>query len=118
MDDDRIWAFERDLWIGGEEIYRRSIDPECLMALPRPPFVLRGSEAVAAVADTPRWSEVDFSECQVARPREGLIVIAYQARASRGEEAYEAHCTSTYLRLAHEEWRVVQHQQAVKPTHS
>jgi hypothetical protein len=27
------------------------------------------------------------------------------------DETYEAHCTSTYRRLSHEEWRVVQHQQ-------
>ena len=61
---------------------------------------------------TPRWSSVELTERQVARPQEGLIVVAYKAHASLdGGDDYEAHCTSTYRRLGHEEWRVVQHQQ-------
>lgn len=112
MDDDRIWAFEESLWTGDAEHYRALIDDECLMVLPHPPFVMGGAEAVAAVADTPRWTQVELSARQVSRPQEGLIVIAYKAAAAReGAAPYEAHCTSTYRRLAHEEWRVVQHQQ-------
>jgi len=61
---------------------------------------------------TPRWASVELSERLVSRPEEGLIVIAYKARAAReGAGAYEANCTSTYRRIAHEQWRVVQHQQ-------
>jgi ketosteroid isomerase-like protein len=48
----------------------------------------------------------------VRRPEEGLIVLAYKAEAKKeGGEAYTAHCTSVLRRLAHDEWRVVQHQQ-------
>ena len=46
-------------------------------------------------------------------------MIAYHAKATREAETYEAHCTSTYRRLEHEVWRVVQHQQTpplVAPT--
>lgn len=113
MDDKRVWAFEEDLWRGGEETYRTKVDGACLMVLPEPPFVLSGAHAIAAVADTPRWKEVDFSEQQVSRPQEGLIVVAYRIRASRGEESYEAYCTSTYRQISHEDWQVVQHQQAI-----
>jgi hypothetical protein len=112
MDDERIWGSEEGLWTGDAEHYRAAIDDECLMVLPAPPFVMRGQQAVEAVADTPRWSKVTLSERQVARPQEGLIVIAYKARAEReGSTPYEAHCTSTYRRLAHDNWRVIQHQQ-------
>lgn len=112
MDDGRVWAFEESLWTGDAEHYRALIDDECLMVLPHPPFVMGGAEAVAAVADTPRWSAVEISEKQVSRPQEGLIVIAYKAAArGEGKAPYEAHCTSVYRRLAHDEWRVVQHQQ-------
>lgn len=39
-------------------------------------------------------------------------MVAYNVRAEReGVSPYEAHCTSTYRRLAHDEWRVIQHQQ-------
>lgn len=112
MDNGRIWGSEERLWIGDAEQYRASIDDECLMVLPAPPFVMSGRQAIEAVTNTPRWSTVELSERQVARPQEGLIVIAYMAHAEReGAAAYQAHCTTTYRRLAHDEWRVVQHQQ-------
>ena len=112
MDDDRVWAFEESLWTADAEHYRKSIDDECLMVLPAPPFVFSGEQSIKAVSETPRWSRVELSERRVSRPQEGLIVVAYRARAEReGSGGYEAHCTSTYRRLEHEEWRVVQHQQ-------
>ena len=112
MNDDRVWAFEESLWTGDADHYRELIDDECLMVLPEPPFVMSGQQAINAVVDTPRWSTVELTEKQVARPEEGLIVVAYKAMAKRdGATAYQAHCTSTYRRLSHENWRVVQHQQ-------
>ncbi|HYI40279.1 MAG TPA: DUF4440 domain-containing protein [Allosphingosinicella sp.] len=116
MDDDRVREFETALWIGGEDVYRRSIDPECLMVVPAAPFVMSGGEAIEAVSKTPRWETVEFEDFRIGRPQEGLIVIAYGVRASRGEEAYSAYCTSTYRRIEHEVWQVVQHQQTVAPT--
>lgn len=112
MDDQRVWSFEKSLWVGDAEQYRHLIDEECVMVVPTPPFVLQGDDAIEAVCDTPRWSEVDISDGRIARPQEGLIVVAYTARARRnGATGYEAHCTSTYRRLGHDDWRVVQHQQ-------
>jgi hypothetical protein len=111
MDDDRVWRFEESLWTADAEHYRESIDEACLMVLPQPPFVMSGEEAVAAVASTPRWDSVELSDRRVARPEEGLIVVAYHVEAAKGEERYAAHCTSTYRRRAHEDWTVVQHQQ-------
>ena len=112
MDDQRVWAFEESLWTADAAHYAESIDAECLMVLPKPPFVLTGKEAVDAVSATPRWSSIELTERQVARPQEGVIVVAYRAHATMdGGEDYEAHCTSTYRRLSHEHWTVIQHQQ-------
>jgi len=112
MDDARVWTFEESLWTADAAHYRESIDDHCLMVLPTPPYVMTGAQAIEAVINTPRWSHVDLTDRQVARPQEGMIVIAYRAHAERdGHAPYEAHCTSTYRRLGHEEWRVVQHQQ-------
>ncbi|QQN73393.1 DUF4440 domain-containing protein [Croceicoccus sp. YJ47] len=111
MDDDRIWTFEEELWTGGKDAYERKVGGECLMALPTMPFVFDGRAAKNAVEDTPSWEKISFEDKSVERPQEGLIVIAYRARASRGEETYHAVCTSTLMRIEHEEWKVVQHQQ-------
>ncbi len=111
MEDERVWAFEESLWTADAEHYETCVDDGVLMVLPSEPHVLYGGEATEAVKHTPRWSEVELTQRKVSRPQEGLIVVAYHARASRDGEAYEAWCTSTYRRLAHGEWRVVQHQQ-------
>ncbi len=112
MDDGRVWAFEKSLWTGDAAHYRALVDDECVMVLPTPPYVLSGQDAIAAVSDTPRWSDVEISDGRIMRPQEGLIVIAYTAEARRdGHTGYKAYCTSTYRRLGHDEWRVVQHQQ-------
>ena len=111
MEDDRIWRFEQKLWLGDAETYRKLIDQECVMALPAEPYVFTADAAIAAVASTPRWSEVEFSERKVQRPEEGLIVIAYKAEASRDGEAYQAYCTTSMRRRGHEDWLVVQHSQ-------
>ena len=112
MDDDRIWKFEESLWTADAEHYHRSIDDTCLMVIPTHPFILTGREAADAVSATPRWTEVLFRNTRVSRPYEGLIVIAYQVEARKPDaDPYSANCSSTYRRLAHEEWRVIQHQQ-------
>ena len=112
MDDERVWGSEEGLWTGDAENYRRTIDAECLMVLPAKPFIVTGAEAAEAVASTPRWRSVTLSDRRVMRPQEGLIVIAYSARAERdGLQPYEAHCTTVYRRLEHDHWQVVQHQQ-------
>ncbi len=116
MDDDRVWAFEESLWTGDADHYRESIDPACVMVVPQPPFVLESDAAVAAVSATPRWDAVAFSDGHIVRPQEGLIVVGYKAEARReGHDGYVAWCTSTYRRLEHEVWKVVQHQQTVPP---
>ncbi|SEN61597.1 hypothetical protein SAMN05192583_3158 [Sphingomonas gellani] len=112
MDDDRLWGFEQSLWIEGPENYREKVDPEVVMVLPRPPFVLAGDAAVGAVADTPTWDRAELTDRTVSRPQEGLIVVGYRVRAEKdGHAGYEAWCTSTIRRIEHEVWRVVQHQQ-------
>ena len=111
MEDTRIWAFEESLWTEGRENYQKKVDDQVVMVLPQPPYVFTGQQAKDAVSNTPVWTQVELTERQVMRPEEGLIVVAYHARAERDGEAYEAHCTSTYRRLAHDDWKVVQHQQ-------
>lgn len=112
MDDERIWSFEASLWTADPERYRESIDSACLMVLPAAPHVFSGEDAIRAVQDTPRWSRVDMRDRRVARPQEGLVVIAYSVTAEReGTAPYAAHCTTVMRRLAHDDWKIVQHQQ-------
>jgi hypothetical protein len=115
VDDDRILEFERALWIGEGDIYRRCLADDCVMVVPERPFLLSGEQAIEAVEHTPRWSEVDLSDLQISRAQEGLIVIGYRADARRGETRFTAYCTSTYQRIGESDWKVIQHQQTVIP---
>lgn len=111
MNDERVWQFESSLWTGDSAHYKACIDGDCVMVLPKPPYVSTGQDAVNAVAQTPRWTTADLSEREVQRPQEGLIVVGYKVNASRDGDSYVAHCTSTYRRVEPEHWVVVQHQQ-------
>ena len=81
MDDDRIWSFEESLWTADAAHYEESIDDECVMVVPTPPFVMTGEQAIESVQSTPRWSSVSFSDQQIMRPQEGLIVVGYTLRS-------------------------------------
>jgi hypothetical protein len=116
MEDARLWAHEEQLWQGGEDVYRALIDPACVMILPTDPFVFAGEAAIRTVAATPHWQSVAFADQRIQRPQEGLLTCAYAVTAQGGahDKAYEAWCTTTWRRLGHDEWRVVQHQQSAK----
>ncbi|MEO0673120.1 MAG: nuclear transport factor 2 family protein [Pseudomonadota bacterium] len=113
MDDDRVREFETGLWLGDAEHYRTTVADDCVMVLPEAPYVLTGTEAIEAVAETPRWSDVSLQDLRISRPEEGLIVLAYTAVTERdsGGGAFRARCSSTYRRLEPDTWRVVQHHQ-------
>jgi hypothetical protein len=115
MEDARIWEMEEKLWHGGEEVYQQLVDTEVVMALPAEPFIFSRQQAIDAVKNTPRWDEVRFSDQQVSRPEEGLIVIGYRVDARRGDEEYRCYASSTMRRRGHDDWTVVQHSQVVPP---
>lgn len=111
MDDQRLWEFERDLWVGGAETYETKVAEDVVMALPARPFLYDRRAAIEAVKATPHWDTVEFEDKRVERHQEGLIAIAYRVKAAQGEKSYHAACTSTILRLGHDNWVVIQHQQ-------
>lgn len=115
MDDARAWEFERALWTGDPATLEGRIAPACLMVVPAEPFVLTGPEAARAMADTPRWDRIAFDRTRIARPEEGLIVLAYHVTAERSGSSYRAFCTSTLRRRGPDDWQVIQHQQTPHP---
>ena len=111
MDDTRVWAFEQSLWQATDERYHERVDPECVMALSHDPYLASGEAAVDAVSGTPEWENVEFSDKTVLRPQEGLIVVGYRVKATKGTTEFAAACTSVYRRRGHEDWTVIQHAQ-------
>jgi hypothetical protein len=113
MTDEEAWRMEERFWTGGEDHYRGALDPACVMAFSAPAGIIAGIGIVQGLAGAPRWTSVAMTETHVGRPSDGLLVLAYKARARRdgGAAPYDAYCTSTYHRRADDRWRLVQHQQ-------
>lgn len=85
------------------------------MVLPAVPFVKTGRQAIDTVSNTLRGSKVALSECRIMRPLGKIDRRAYKAVAARDQSVSEAYCNSTYRRLLHEQWHVVQRQQTLPP---
>ncbi len=111
MNDQAIWSLEEQFWTGGEDHYRRALDPKCVMAFPAPAGIIAGPRIAETLKGAPRWSSVSMTERHTVRPSPDIVVIAYQAQGRREDAApYGAYCTSTYRRST-DGWRLVQHQQ-------
>ena len=110
MDEQRIWAIERQFWLGGIEHFETNMVPGCLMVFPEPVGILTGTRITEGLRGAPRWSSVEFSATEFSRIADA-VVLAYRAVGRRAASPeYRALCSSTYLR--HDDgWRLIQHQQ-------
>jgi hypothetical protein len=112
MEDQCAWTLEESLWTGDPKGYASRIDPACLMVIPAEPHILAADTALDSMTRAPRWSRITFRDSRISRPAKGLIVLAYTAQARKPDGTrYVAHCSSTWRRKRHEDWRLVQHQQ-------
>jgi len=106
-----IWESERRLWLEGSEAYDELLHPRCIMVFADPVGVLKGDAISESLKGVPRWTEVEMAEQSSSGDEGNVVVIAYRAKARRGDAApYDAYCSSTYIRN-HESWRIIQHQQ-------
>ena len=81
------------------------------MVIPAPPHILPADQAPQGMTKGPGWTRVTFHTPRIARPEEGLIVLAYRVTANKHDGTnYVADCTSTWRRQGHENWKLVQHQ--------
>jgi len=111
MTDAEFWQIERDLWLGGVEVFRRWVARECLMVFPPPVGVLTGPTVIDSIAPAPRWESVAFAETALRRFGTGAAVLAYRVDAGRpGGGPYRAYCSTTYVQQAGD-WWLMQHQQ-------
>jgi len=81
------------------------------MGFPAPIGIMVGKAILESLAQAPRWSSVEISECQIARPASDLIALGYRAKGKRAAaDYYDAYCTSSYHATSNG-WKLFQHQQ-------
>ena len=99
MDDleTTLWELEKRFWLDGADFYESRLASGAVMVLPYPALLMDRDAAISAIRDAPRWTEVEFSDGSLRR-QGGAAVLAYRARAWRGDGApYRAACASTYV---------------------
>ena len=108
--DEALWDMEERLWTAPVDDAAAHISPDCLMVFPEA-GVLDRDFAVAGMRAASRWDGVAITDRRVTRPGKTAAVLAYRAKAVRGDEhPYEAFCSSTW-RGADDGWTLIQHQQ-------
>ena len=111
MTDAEFWQIERELWLGGPEVFRRWVARECLMVFPDPVGILSGQTVIDSIAPAPRWEAVALSGTALHRLGADVAVLAYRIDAARPSgPPYLASCSTTYVRQAGD-WWLMQHQQ-------
>lgn len=105
-----LWTIEQRLWLDGVEAYEELMATECVMAF-GPTGILRNDAIVESIRQAPRWSDVELLDRAEVHHGRDIAVLAYRAHGERiTGPAYEAVCTSTYIR-ENDKWRIAQHQQ-------
>lgn len=102
---------ERDFWLGGAEVYERSLAIESVMVFPHPVGVLDRNATIDAIANAARWKSVSIKASRFVTPSADVAVLVYEAEADRGEGVpYRAQCSSTYVKVGGM-WKLALHQQ-------
>jgi hypothetical protein len=107
-----LWAIEKDLWLGGVEVYESRVAQEAVLMLPGPKGMLTRSQTIDAIRHSPRWDKVVFQSIQTIHPANNVVLLVYEAIGHRpGEsQAYRARCSSLYVDEG-ERWMLTFHQQ-------
>ncbi len=91
------------------EFYRGVIADRVLMLLPGGLVIDDRAQIIETMQGAP-WTEFELSNERVVELTHDSAVVAYEARARRGDDDYRALISSTYVRVRGE-WRLAVHQQ-------
>jgi len=115
-DHDDLLALERSAWealsTSGDaaaEFFERVLAEEVLMLLPGGMVIDRRDDVIDAMRGEP-WTSFELSDERVLDLGSSSAVVAYEATARRGDDAYTALFNSTYVREG-DSWRLALHQQ-------
>jgi hypothetical protein len=106
---DELFAIEEGFWTGGEDYFRAHLDDDCLVAFPHMAGGYSFDEVPAAANDQRRWKDLETGGKDFLHPVEDLALLAYEARAVRGNgEPYHALINTGYVRRG-DGWKMAFH---------
>ena len=72
--------------------------------------ILDRAETVRRMSEAGRWDSLNLGAMYTTKVSEGVVMLSYEAEATRGDTQYRALCSSLWRQDA-EGWRLVHHQQ-------
>ena len=97
--DHEVWECERRFWLDRSNFYKQHVAPDALILIPN--------------RKAPRWTDVTFLDRRSSFPSIDTALLAYKASAEAAclDHAYQACCSSTYVRVR-KSWMLVAHQES------
>jgi hypothetical protein len=110
MNKDDIVALEKGFWSGDAEFYCKNLDDRCLVAFTEMSGVMDREAIAGMIREGERWEDVEMTERGFLEPADGVAMLAYEVRASRGGKHHHAVVSSGYVRR-NGAWKMAFHQQ-------
>ena len=109
MTEADFWKMEEAYWTGGAEYARSVTRDDAVFVFPYPAGIQSAEASMKGLEGGSRWRSVTFDNHSFTR-QGPVVVLAYKAKAERGEDTYSALCASTYVDDG-DGWRLMSHQQ-------
>lgn len=111
-----IQEIERQFWTKDAQFYEQHLAPEAVMVFPHPVGVLPREAILNSIKGQSRWTAVHMKTPHCWQLSEDVILLSYEASATRSSETnpYNAWITSLYLR-SDNDWKLAFHQHSPAP---
>lgn len=106
-----VLDLEERFWRGDDAFYDDHLTDDAVMVFAEPIGVLSRAETIQSIADSQRWTDVQFEELRVTELADDVVVLTYHATAVRGDEPPYATLASSVYVADGTSWRLAHHQQ-------
>ncbi|CDX62478.1 conserved hypothetical protein [Mesorhizobium plurifarium] len=106
-----LLELEKGFWTGDSAYYQANVDVECLVAFPQMAQAMTNAELAATASKPNRWRDLDIKLKGMVEPGSDIVMLTYQARATRENgEPYAALVSTGYVHRA-DGWKMMFHAQ-------
>ncbi|MER9389821.1 hypothetical protein [Mesorhizobium sp. M0435] len=102
---------EKGFWTGDADYFKANADTECLVAFPQMARVMSNADLAKTATEPKRWRELDIDLKGIIEPGSDIVMLTYEARATRQNgEAYAALISTGYVHRVNG-WKMMFHAQ-------
>ncbi|MER9025888.1 hypothetical protein NKI01_25550 [Mesorhizobium sp. M0815] len=102
---------EKGFWTGDADYFKANADTECLVAFLQMARVMSNADLAKTATEPKRWRELDIDLKGIIEPGSDIVMLTYEARATRQNgEAYAALVSTGYVHRVNG-WKMMFHAQ-------